>query len=39
MRRIAGPTAIVVGIIMAIAGVVAWVVVSSTLSDQRITVS
>ncbi len=39
MRKIAGPAAIVVGIVMAIAGVVAWVVISSTLSDQRITVS
>ena len=32
-------TSIVVGVIMAIAGVVTWVVVSSTLEDQRITVS
>ena len=39
MRKIAAITAIVVGIIMAIAGVATWVVVSSTLSDQRITVS
>ena len=39
MRKVAAMTAIVVGIIMAIAGVVTWVVVSSTLSDQRITVS
>ena len=39
MRKIAGPAAIVVGVVMAIAGVVAWVVISSTLSDQRITVS
>jgi hypothetical protein len=39
MRRIASITAIVVGIVMAIAGVVTWVVVSTTLSDQRITVS
>jgi ABC-type sugar transport system permease subunit len=39
MRTAAAVTAIVVGIIMAIAGVVTWVVVSSTLEDQRITVS
>jgi ABC-type sugar transport system permease subunit len=39
MRKVAAITAIVVGIIMAIAGVVTRVVVSSTLSDQNITVS
>ena len=39
MRTIAAITAIVVGIIMAIAGVVTWVVISNTLADQRITVS
>jgi ABC-type sugar transport system permease subunit len=39
MRKAAAITSIVVGIIMAIAGVVTWVVVSSTLSDQNITVS
>ncbi|HET9422064.1 MAG TPA: aromatic ring-opening dioxygenase LigA [Nocardioides sp.] len=39
MRKVAAVTAIVVGVVMAIAGVVTWVVVSSTLSDQRITVS
>lgn len=39
MRSIASYTAIVVGIVMAIAGVVTWIVVSSTLADQRITVS
>ena len=39
MRTTASITAIVVGIIMAIAGVVTWVVVSTTLADQRITVS
>ena len=39
MRKIAAITAIVVGIIMAIAGVVTWVVVSTTLADQKITVS
>ena len=37
MRTIASLTAIVVGIIMAIAGVVTWVVISNTLADQRIT--
>ncbi len=39
MRKVARVTAILVGIIMAVAGVVTWVVVSTTLSDQRITVS
>jgi hypothetical protein len=39
MRTIASITAIVVGIIMAIAGVVTWVVVSTTLADQQITVA
>jgi hypothetical protein len=39
MRKLASITAIVVGIIMAIAGVVTWVVVSNTLSDQKITVA
>jgi hypothetical protein len=31
--------AIVVGVVMAVAGVVTWVVVSSTLSDQKIVVA
>ena len=39
MRTIASITAILVGIIMAIAGVVTWVVISTTLSDQKITVA
>ncbi|MGH3306488.1 MAG: aromatic ring-opening dioxygenase LigA [Nocardioides sp.] len=39
MRTIAAITAIVVGIIMAVAGVVTWVVVSTTLADQKITVA
>jgi ABC-type sugar transport system permease subunit len=39
MRRTAALMAIVVGVIMAIAGVVTWVVVSNTLAEQRITVS
>ena len=39
MRTIASITAILVGIIMAIAGVVTWVVISNTLADQRITVA
>ena len=39
MRKIASLTSIIVGIIMAIAGVVVWVVVSTTLADQKITVS
>ena len=39
MRKVASITAIVVGILMAIAGIVTWIVVSTTLSDQKITVS
>ena len=39
MRTTASITAIIVGIIMAIAGVVTWVVVSTTLADQKITVA
>ena len=39
MRKVAAITAIVVGIIMASAGVLTWVVVSTTLADQKITVS
>ena len=39
MRTAAAITSIVVGIVMAIAGVVTWVVISSTLSDQKITVA
>jgi hypothetical protein len=39
MRKTASIVSIVVGAIMAIAGVVTWIVVSTTLEDQRITVS
>jgi hypothetical protein len=39
MRKTAAITAIVVGVVMAVAGVITWVVVSTTLADQRITVS
>ncbi len=39
MRTIASITTIVVGIIMSIAGVITWVVVSTTLGDQKITVA
>jgi hypothetical protein len=39
MRKIAAVTAVVVGIIMAVAGVVTWVVVGNTLADQKIVVS
>jgi ABC-type sugar transport system permease subunit len=39
MRKVAAITAIVVGIIMAIAGIATWVIVSTTLEDQKITVS
>src|SRR6188508_2319802 len=39
MRKIASLTSIIVGVLMVIAGVVVWVVVSTTLADQKITVS
>jgi ABC-type sugar transport system permease subunit len=39
MRTVAAITTIIVGIVMAVAGVITWVVVSTTLEDQRITVS
>ncbi|HTW14024.1 MAG TPA: aromatic ring-opening dioxygenase LigA [Nocardioides sp.] len=39
MRTVAAFTAIVVGVVMAIAGVVTWFVISGTLADQNITVS
>ena len=39
MRKVASFTAIIVGVAMAIAGVITWIVVSNTLSDQKITVS
>lgn len=39
MRKVASITSIVVGIIFVVAGVVTWIVVSTTLSDQKITVS
>src|SRR5262245_4605601 len=39
MRKVASITSIVVGIIIAIAGILTWIVVSTTLSDQKITVS
>jgi hypothetical protein len=39
MSKLASILAIVVGIVMAIAGVVTWVVITSTLSGQKITVS
>jgi hypothetical protein len=39
MRRAASVSAILVGLIMAVAGVVTWVIVTSTLSDQNITVA
>lgn len=39
MRKVAALTSIIVGVVMAIAGVVTWIVISSTLADQRITVS
>jgi hypothetical protein len=39
MRKTASLASIVVGAIMVVAAVVTWIVVSNTLSDQRITVS
>jgi len=39
MRKVAAITAIVVGVVMAIAGVVTWIVISNTLADQKITVA
>ena len=39
MRKAASISAIVVGIIMAVAGVITWVVISNTLSAQKITVA
>lgn len=39
MRKTASIVAIVVGIVMALAGVAAWLVVSNTLSEQEIVVS
>ena len=39
MRKTASIVAIVVGIVMALSGVVAWFVVSNTLSEQKIVVS
>jgi len=39
MRKAAALTSIIVGVVMAIAGVVVWVVVSTTLADQKITVA
>lgn len=39
MNKVASIAAIVVGVVMAIAGVVTWVVITNTLSAQKITVS
>src|SRR5664279_788346 len=39
MRKVAAITAIIIGTIMAVAGVVTWVVVGNTLSGQNIVVS
>ena len=39
MRKVAAITSIVVGVIMVIAGVATWVVISTTLADQKITVA
>ena len=39
MRKVAAIMAIVVGVVMAVAGVITWVVISTTLADQKITVA
>ena len=39
MRKTASITALVVGVLMAIAGIITYVMVSNTLSDQKITVA
>ncbi|HET8959533.1 aromatic ring-opening dioxygenase LigA [Nocardioides sp.] len=39
MSRLASISAVVVGIVMVIAGIVTWVVITNTLSGQKITVS
>ena len=39
MQKVASITSIVVGVVMVIAGIVTWVVVTNTLSAQKITVS
>src|SRR6476661_5539115 len=39
MRKTASLVAIVVGIVMAVAGIATWVVVSNTLSEQKIVVA
>lgn len=39
MRKLASITSIIVGIVMAVAGVATWVVISTTLADQKITVA
>src|SRR5262245_37856935 len=39
MRKTASICSIVFGVIMVVAGIVTWVVVSNTLADQKITVS
>jgi ABC-type sugar transport system permease subunit len=39
MRKAASLTSIIVGLLMVVAGVVVWIVVSNTLASQKITVS
>ena len=39
MRKAASLTAIIVGVLMVVAGIVVWIVVSNTLASQKITVS
>lgn len=39
MRKAASITSIVIGVVMIIGGIVTWIIVSNTLSDQNITVS
>ena len=39
MRRAAALTSIIVGVVMVVAGIVVWIVVSNTLASQKIIVS
>jgi len=39
VRKFASITSIIVGVVMAVAGVATWVVISMTLADQKITVA
>ena len=39
MRKVAYILSIVIGVVLIVGGIATWIVVSNTLSDQRITVS